>query len=392
MSRLSKDIFPSMPHISAGYSIWDMMKTTPKLNICFLSLNGYKLFDPTSTAQMGGTELQMHTIATELSRNQKYDVSCIVGDFGQENVQQFGNIKVYSSFKLKKHPGTFLKAPFILFWIFARIRPDVIIASPAGPEIGVAGIYCLFSGTRLIFRTASDIDCNKIKERSMNPIARFLYSAGIRLASIVIVQHKNQQKDLKKFYQKESLIIKNGYSFPDPSLWRTEDRIVWIGSSRNVKRPDLFFALAKELPQYQFHMILSHSGDEDLYRWCKQESQKIPNITFHGELLPDEVNLFLQKSRVLIGTSDYEGSPNTYSMANIYRVPVVSLRVHCQGFCAGSSMEHMKREICNIMDNYLYYKKISDEAFDYAVANNTITSVVRDWTFAIQQAYYSQSN
>ena len=372
-----------------------MLKTAApgqKDTICFLSLNGYKLFSPASTAQMGGTELQMHIIATALSRKEDYHIAYVVGDFGQAKVQHYGSIKVYATFPLTKRIIALVRAPFILFWVLIRIRPAVIIASPAGPEVGLVGVYCVFSGAKLIFRAASDVDCNGLKARSMTLIARFLYTVGIRLSRIIIVQNEKQKKDLRNFYGRESLIIKNGYYLPQPSPFHAERRAIWIGSSRQVKRPDLFFRLARELPGYQFDMILSHSGDEQLYRWCQQRSAEFPNVIFHGELSPEEVNLHLQKSRVLIGTSDYEGAPNTYSMANIYRVPVVSLHVGCQGICVQGSIAEMKREICRIMDDDSYHGTISDTAYTYALANNNIISIIQDWLSAIRQVRYSQSS
>lgn len=371
-----------------------MKNSTPdrKDTICFLSLNGYKLFNAGSTAKIGGTELQLHIIAKALQEKSDFKIAYVVGDFGQARVEQHGNIAVHASFPLTQKIATYLFAPFILWRVLGRIHPKVIIASPAGPEVGLAAIYCRCTGTKLIFRTASDVDCDGRKAQSMGIISMFFFKLGIRLADLIVVQHAKQQSDLKKFYGKESVIIKNGYAFPQRSVVQSERRLVWLGSSRHLKRPDLFFALARELPHYQFHMILSRSGEDRLYHWCEKTAREIPNVTFHGELTPDEAHRHLQGSRVLIGTSDYEGSPNTYSLANMYRIPVISLNVACQGVCAQGSLKLMTAEITRLMEDDTYHKIITDRAYQYAYANNNITTVIKDWLAVIQQVRCCPTN
>ncbi len=360
-------------------------------HVCFVSLNAYKVFDPHSSANIGGTELQMHAIATELAKNPEYRVSFIVGDFDQEAIQKMGNITVYASFPLQKVASNLMRAPFILWRVLRRIRPDVIISSPAGPEVGLLALYAKITGKRYIFRTASDVDCTKKKERDMGSISGTLYRIGIRLSDTVITQHEGQRKDLQKYYSKDSLVIANGYQIPSPTdTQRKKEKIImWIGSSRTVKRPDIFFQTAEHFPHYQFCMILSHSGDKDIYTSSEEQAKKLPNVTFLGELAPEETNTRLEQSHILLGTSDYEGSPNTYIAAMLRNVAIVSLNVPCEGIQANGSIEKMYEGIKRLMEDDAQHTNISVSGNSYARAHHDMQRVIQDWISVIRTTRYS---
>ena len=334
--------------------------------VCFVSLNAYKVFDPHSSANIGGTELQMHALATELANHPDYTVSFVAGDFGQQPIQKMGNTTVYASFPLQKTISNLIRAPFVLWRVLRRIRPDVIISSPAGPEVGLLALYAKITGKRYVFRTASDVDCTKKKERDMGVLSGALYRIGIRLA--------------------------NGYQIPSPTeLEKKKDKtIIWIGSSRTVKRPDIFFATAEHFPHYEFTMILSHSGDADIYKQCKQRAKKISNIQFLGELPPEQTNTVLERSYLLLGTSDYEGSPNTYISAMIYGVPIVSLNISCEGVCAQGNIQIMYNAIDMLMKNSEQYEILAVSESSYARAHHDIKTVIQDWISVIRTTNCSE--
>ena len=366
-----------------------------QIRVSFVCFNAYKLFNPNSSAQIGGTEVQMHTLATRLAEDDRFAVSCIVGHFNQQRIERFGNITVVSAFRLTKTILNVLTAPIFLFQALRISRPDVIISSPAGPEVGLLALYSIFfPKTRYIFRTASDVDCNTIKEKTFDPVSALLYRFGIRKAHAVIVQHERQQSDLQNYYHKKSIILSNGYGIPGViiPMKEREKRIVWIGSSRLVKRADIFFNLVEELPNYQFDMVLSASGDAELCKAYKEKASHYSNLVFHGELLPEKVNTLLANARMLIGTSDYEGSPNTYIIAALSGTPVISLNVACDGICVNGDLDQMKMEIENIMGDDEYAIQISDQALQAARMHYDINKVIVQWISVIQEMYYSQKS
>ncbi|HSX24408.1 MAG TPA: glycosyltransferase family 4 protein [Candidatus Andersenbacteria bacterium] len=370
-----------------------MAHAKDRIRVSFVCFNAYKLFNPKSAAQLGGTELQIHALATTLSNHALFNVSCIVGDFGQSRIEHRKKITIISAFRLDKKIANLILAPILFFRALRTAKPDIVISSPAGPEIGLLALYCFVYNAKYIFRTASDVDCNLKKERVLDPLSRFLYRIGIRYAHRIVVQHERQKNDMQSFYSRQSSIISNGYDIPAHTitLAARTNTIVWIGSSRLVKRADIFFSLVREFPQYQFDMILSKSGDRRLYETYKQQANILSNLTFHGELSPADTNAIIKNSRILIGTSDYEGSPNAYIFASLYGTPILSLNVACQGVCVQGNYESMKRELEKIMSNNTYANLLSEQELAYARANYDMKLVIQKWISLIQETYYSQT-
>ena len=367
--------------------------------VCFVALNAYKLFDPQSSAKMGGSELQMHAIAEGLSRKDDFDISFIVGDFHQNALQRFGNISVYASFALQKTLTVFIMAPFVMFALLWRIRPDVIISSPAGPEMAFLGIYARIMGATYIYRVASDIDVSGEKQKQLGLIAGSLYRLGIACSHLLVAQHVGQQEMLERAYQKPSIVIPNiGITGVKKSSLTKKDRIIWIGSSRPVKRLDVLFDIARRMPEYSFAVVLSHSGEERIFRDAQLQADALQNVEFLGELSSQEVEKELVASSILLGTSDYEGFPNTYLQAFFSHVPVVSLRVDPDkifansrfGICTNGDIDATQKTLRKLMKDQVMRADFAHRAYQYAQGKHGSSTVLQKWIFAIRTKHYSQ--
>ncbi len=61
-----------------------MCKAHSKKNrVCFVSLKAYPLFNPDISSVFGGAEVDLYMLATELANDERFEVSFIVGDYGQ---------------------------------------------------------------------------------------------------------------------------------------------------------------------------------------------------------------------------------------------------------------------------------------------------------------------
>ena len=63
-------------------------------SICFVSTLAYPLFNPNVSNSVGGAETQQKALAEELVKR-GYSVSFVVGDYGQNDVEEINEIKLY---------------------------------------------------------------------------------------------------------------------------------------------------------------------------------------------------------------------------------------------------------------------------------------------------------
>lgn len=299
--------------------------------ICFVCFNAYALIDPASGAQIGGTEVQMALLARQLASLGPYSVSLLVGDFGQAKRVHWNGIAVLRSISLKKNLLTYLRAPFVLWKILLSIKPDYIISSPAGPEVGLLALYARVFKSKYIFRAASDIDATWEKMKALGFFAGALYAGGIVLAHRLVAQNKQQQESFQRYFNHSSTQIASSVVLAKPystSNKATRQTVLWVGSARAVKQPELFLQLAQALPDISFNMIMSHSGEERIYNQAERQAAALPNVAWLGQLAPQAVEQALAGAKMLVGTSAYEGMPNVYLLAFAAGIPVVSWKVN----------------------------------------------------------------
>ncbi len=353
--------------------------------ICFVNINAYSLFNPKSEAPVGGTEVQLFNVANYLSK--RNDVDFIVGDWGQKNnIEQYKKIKVYKSFSLEKNIWNYIKAPFILWKQMKQINAKIYIASSAGVEIGIIALFCKIKNKKFIFRTASSVDCTFEKIKKLGLLKGFFYKYGLRNANAVVVQSEQGKNDLLKYHKKDSVIIKNAFLISD--LKEIEkDYILWVGSARKVKQPDIFLKLCQEFPQEKFVMIMPKSTDVNFWDNIFQKAEMVRNLKFIERVSFNEIQNYFDKAKLLIGTSKYEGFPNVYLQSCMGRTPIISLRVNPDkfitknnlGYCANGNFSTMVDQIKNILSNQKDWQEKSNNALKYVQKNHDIKVIGEKW-------------
>jgi len=61
-----------------------------------------------------------------------------------------------------------------------------------------------------------------------------------------------------------------------------------------------------------------------LFEDVKREAAQLPNVKFHGPVPYHDIGALFERSRLLVGTSEVEGFPNTYLQAWGHGAPVVA--------------------------------------------------------------------
>ena len=334
----------------------------------------------------GGAEYQAWLISNYLK--EKHEIFYISIGHEQEEIIKNHNIVIY---KLKSPlRGMYFLLTNKIFKILNKEKPDVIYQRIGFSATGIAAIFCKKSkcrlNTKLVFHIAHDRD---VSISSRLPFHRFylypekvLMQYGIRRADSIIAQTNYQDELLQSNYKLQATaIIPNGHPVPRDCI-KSEHiiRVLWVANMKPIKQPEIFIKLVRALsgsPNVSFIMIGRTKGYQDLVIDATE-----CGIDVLGEISNEEVNELLEKSHILINTSQQEGFSNTFIQAWLRRVPVVSLHVDPDGilnnkelgFCSGNFNQLVKDTKQLIADKSLRENK-GARAREYAIAHHSLDNL-----------------
>lgn len=300
-------------------------------HVCFVGLANLPLLAPEyGGLHAGGAELQQTLLAKALARR-GFRVSMVVADLGQSDGASWHGVKTYKAYRPQAG------APLLRFahprWtgVWAALRradADVYYTSCAGMLVGEAAMFTTRRARKLVFRVASNSDCDPNELLVRYRRDKWLYRYGLRRADLVLAQTALQEQALLLNYGRPSRVVAPLVDLAAHRRgWCDRDiDVLWVGNLRRLKRPELVLEAARRLPQLRFHMIGgSMPGATQYFETVRLAASRLPNVTFHGLVPNHEVKGFYERARVLAGTSEVEGFPNTYLQAWAHGVPVVAL-------------------------------------------------------------------
>lgn len=303
-------------------------QTSP--SICFVGLaNLPVLAREYGSHGVGGAELQQTLLAKALAA-QGYDVSMVVADYGQPDGAAWDGIRTYKAYRPQAGIPVlrFIHPRWTGLWAaMKRARADIYYTSCAGALLGQVVLFARLHGAKVIFRIASNSDCDPAAVLIRYWRDKRLYRYGLRRADLVLAQTPGQQQALLKNFRRESRVVAsmtdtNGRR---PGFEERDISVLWVGNIRALKRPELLLEAARKLPALRFHIIGGPMpGSENLYEQVRAAALQLPNVHFHGPIPYQEVGTFYERARVFVGTSEIEGFPNTYLQAWGRGTPVVA--------------------------------------------------------------------
>lgn len=365
---------------------------TKTLKICFFNINAHSVFSPKSKAVIGGTEVQLFLLSRFLSANKNFKIDFITGDWGQDEHEKYGSVNVYKSISLDKKLSNYLKAPFVIWNKLRKINADIYIASSAGIEIGIIGLFCFLYHKKFIYRTAHDIDCSG--EYSQRGFSGKAYDFGLKKASIVIVQKDDNQLMLEKNYGIKPVVIKNAFEIP-PERKIVKDRyVLWVARCEKWKKPELFLNLAKTFPNFDFIMIAPKQKNQlEFFDQIGTRAKTLKNLKFVERVTFGEIQDYFNRAMLFVGTSEYEGFPNTYLQACLGKTPIISYKVNPDefitknnlGYCADGNFEKMIEQVKKILSDKNDWEEKSKNAYEYAKQNHDIEKIAKQWEEVIHK-------
>jgi len=356
-----------------------MAKT--KIKVCFFSLQAYSLFNPKNKSNFGGAELQSFLLSKELVKDPRFDVSFIVGDFGQREFENKYKIKIYklnNSFCQETWREKIIFS-FNLFKLLKKIDVDIYIQRALGTTTGVFALFCKIFGKKFIFMSAHENDLN-VQKINKTWRGKFSYF-GIKNADLFLTQNVEHQKLLLKNYGKTSIVFKNVLEFPKKMNKHSKQTILWVASSQPFKRPGLFLKIAQSFLKEKFEMVMPrHPHYKNLYLKIIKQAQKIPNLKIFGRIPFSKIGSFFKRAKVFVNTSESEGFPNTFVQAASCAVPILSLKVNPDnflekyncGFCAKNNFKKLTKYMKILLKNKNIWSQLSKNSYNYAKKNHDI--------------------
>lgn len=205
---------------------------------------------------------------------------------------------------------------------------------------------------------------------------------GIKNASQIVVQTAYQKGKLKEAFGLDSVVIKSGHPVPQPVERTLPLKVLWIGSIKAVKRPELFIQLAELCSGMNCEFwIAGQFVDSKIQSFLLQKIKKMNNLKYVGAIPFQESQSLISKAHVLVNTTDdgYEGLPNAFVQAWLAGTVTLSLHSDPDGvieqYGLGARVESvswMKKEIEKFTQEPEYWGTMSTKARNFGIKNFSI--------------------
>ena len=367
-------------------------------HICFVSMAMYPMLVGAEDIDFaGGGEMQQAVLARVLHAD-GYRVSVLTADFGQPEFVESDGIEIHRVPAPGKRgiKGLRFIHPLMsdIVNTLQRIDPDVMYFRVAGFRLAAVAWYAKIRHKAFIYACASD---REFQDRSVSKFSRrdeFLFRLSLRSASAVLVQNVRQQELLQANFAREAVLMPNCYAEPGVARATPLRSVLWVGTFKPVKRPDLFIELARRNPSLQFVMVggVDHSNDLNgqYYESMQQAAATVPNLEFVGFVPLVKINAYFDRASLLVNTSDSEGFPNTFLQSWIRGIPTISF-VKPEGAPGESGtigcadLDEMVMHTERLSTDVMAWKQASDECSEYFSRVHSVMAVVRQYRPLIQQ-------
>jgi glycosyltransferase involved in cell wall biosynthesis len=299
--------------------------------VCFVAPHAWPVLrgDPRIPV-VGGAEVQQSMLARLLAAD-GYRVSMICLDFGQPQATTVDGVTVLKAYR--PHAGVpvlrFLHPRLTAMWRALReARADIYYCRSASMLLAVVAEFCRRHGRRSVYAGASDMDFVPGQGGQIRYARdRWLYRRGLARVDRIVAQNETQLRSCRSNYGREARIIPSCYAPPAARERGTgpRDCVLWVGTLRAGKRPELLLELAARLPRRRFVMIGgAEQGESALFERIRRRAAGLSNVQLTGFLPLAQVEPWFDRAKVLVNTSDYEGMPNTFLQAWARGIPTVA--------------------------------------------------------------------
>ncbi|MDH4203366.1 MAG: glycosyltransferase family 4 protein [Phycisphaerae bacterium] len=342
-----------------------------------MSPKAYPIFNPSVESVFGGAEVDLYLLATELAKDDAFEVRFVVADYGQPDEEQRENVRILKSVNFKQNS---LTGAVKIWRALKRAGADWIMLETASPGVPLGRVFCRQYGCRMLYRTASQRECDGTYIRE-KPLLGRLFTRSLKKCDCVVTQNQRDQDLMHNHFGVESTVIPNGHRIPNLA-GVDKDSILWVGRSAAIKGPGRFIELAAALPEESFVMVCQKATGDTRYDALRTAAAKLANLRFIERVPFHDIDSCFQSAKVFVNTSDSEGFPNTFIQACKAGTAILSFGVnpdyfldtHRCGVACDFSQERMTEQLKKML-NEQRYNELGQHGQEYAAANHDIVRI-----------------
>ncbi len=372
------------------------MNNAAPTSICFLA----DAFISDEAATITGPMVQTYLIGQELKRR-GWTVDFIAyNKQGKNFTETHEGLRVHWIRHRRLLPQIFYYLPLIKR--LKAVNPDICYQRGRDVLTGFGVYYCRRHGKTMIWASAGESGVypdkyaasvtrknifflKKIILRAEAFINDRICNYGLNRAHHVIVQTEQQQKAFRSNFGRESVVIQSGHPVMPPVQRSMPLKILWIGSIKPVKRPEIFIEIAHAFSGYDCEFwIAGQMPDANYGNGILNSIRNEKNITYIGPVPFSKSRDWIARAHILVNTTraGYEGLPNAFVQAWLAGTVTISLDADPDsllsrqglGACLHSK-EAMIDYIANLIKHPDLWEALSAKSRRYAVENFSIEKI-----------------
>jgi len=357
------------------------------IRVCFVSPKAYPLFDPQVEEVFGGAEVDLYFLSTELAKDAGFQVTVIVGDYGQGPVENRQGVTLIKGLDFRQGA---LSSMVKLWRAFHAAHADIYLIKTVSPGVAWLALFCKVHRKAFIYRTSSAPQYDRAYRQHHRLMGK-VFDWALRQARMVFAQSAEAASALRCDLGISVVqVIPNGHRLA-PLQTSARDVILWVGRSDRIKRPDLFIDLAQRLPEEQFVMICQRATGDENYPSLAGSAGAVKNLQFIERVPFAQIDPWFRRAKAFVNTSDQEGFPNTFIQAAQWAVPIVSLNAnpddfllrHQCGLCANGSLDRLAEGLRFLLDRDRFME-IGQNARRYVEQTHDITAIAEKYKQALR--------
>ena len=268
------------------------------------------------------------------------------------------------------------------------IKPDTIYTRIGSSWIGIATSYAKKHKVKHAHALASDSSVTrKLLGKPLYPlfsqIETYYINKGLVGADLIIAQNVFQQQMLSKRYGKESILVNQMTPSVDESCLQkkyNKIKIIWVANFKELKHPELFVQLAKDLKGHSDRIEMYMCGrSTSKYNNLLQDLNHIDYLNYLGSLDQEQVFDLMNEAHILVNTSEYEGFSNTFVQAWMRKVVVVSMNSNPSDILTSQgigfltpNMTNLVATIHKLIEHPEIISELGEKSYQYALENHDL--------------------